>query len=317
MTSFRICILFVLCIALGTSPASAGGWTQNEGDIYIKATYGSTSANTIYRFDGALKYPTDNGATTVRDWPMADRSLFLYTEYGLLDDLTLIGTTALRRSIITTPVERRVTEGLSDIGLQAKYRLTTFSQQVLSLTAGLTIPTGYSRDLEPALGTGTMTFDLAANWGISLYPIPAYATASVGYHLRPSVFISTLSDPQSTFDPNYADEILATAEAGYTFADRVLVHGMVNFLTTTRMDQNDFDINHPPETERFLKLGGGAIVLVTHGFSLSADAFATPYGRKTANSIDLMLGVSWQGSIGSPFASNQTSPMDAPLDTDR
>ena len=82
-------------------------------------------------------------------------------------------------------------------------------------------------------------------------------------------------------------------EAGYTLFDRLLVHGVARALFSTRMDDNDFDVEHPPETQRYVKVGGGIIAKVYDGFELSADAFATPYGRKAANSVDLFLGLSW------------------------
>ncbi len=290
-------------IALTSLPsvALAGGWTQEKGHVYGKITYGTSSANQVFRFDGTEKYPTDSPPFTVRDYPLADRSIFLYAEYGLLNELTLIGSGVLKRTIVTTPVERRETSGLGDLGLAAKYRLAEFDQQVVSATLGFTIPTGYTRDLTPPLGSGNLNVELAANYGISFYPAPAYATGSVGYRVRPSIYLSSLQNENAGFDPNYADEIFADAEAGYTFADRVLVHGMARFVTSTRIGTNDFDVTHPPETQQYLKLGGGAIFKVHSGIELSVDAMVTPMGKKATKSFDLMIGVAYSGDLlGSP-----------------
>jgi hypothetical protein len=106
-----------------------------------------------------------------------------------------------------------------------------------------------------------------------------------------------LNDPSRSFDPNYSDEIFSDIEAGYTFFDRVLVHGVARAVFSTRSDDNDFDVEHPPETQQYIKVGGGAIVKVYDGFELSADAFVTPYGRKATNSFDLVLGISYAGKI--------------------
>jgi len=285
------CVLAVPCRVF------AGGWTQEKGHVYGKITYGSSSANTVFRFDGEEKYPTDSPPFTVRDYPLADRSIFFYVEYGLLDGLTLIGNTSLKRSIVATPVESQTTEGLGDIGLAAKYRLTTFDQQVVSATLGLTLPTGYTRDLTPPLGAGNVNIELAANYGISFYPLPAYATGSVGYRMRPSIYLSTLSDDTREFKPNYADEIYTDIEAGYTFFDRLLVHGLARFLTSTRIGTNDFDVEHPPETQQYLKVGGGLILKTYGGLELNADAFVTPMGKKATKSFDLMLGISYSGNL--------------------
>ncbi|MBS1912484.1 MAG: hypothetical protein JST22_10900 [Bacteroidetes bacterium] len=279
------------------SQASAGGWVQDLGKVYAKLSYNASSANTVYKFDGALKYPTDNPPFTVRDYPIVDRELSLYIEYGLTKDLTLIGSTTMKRVIITSPAERKQVQGLGDVGLSARYLLASFTQQVVSATLGLAIPTGYTRDLTPPLGSGNLNIELAGNYGISFYPAPAYATASLGFRLRPSIFLSKKQDPQGTFDPNYSNEVFSDMEAGYTLFDRVLLHGVARFLFSTRTDNNDFDVEHPPETQRYIKLGGGVIVDVYKGIQVNVDALATPYGVKASNSIDLSFGVAYAGKL--------------------
>ena len=290
-----------LCgLLLLTSPFTllADGWPQEEGKSYISITYGTSSSNEVYRFDGETKFPTDNGGTTVRDYPLADRGLFLYGEHGLTDDLTLIASVALKRAIIVSPVERRVTEGLGDIGLAARYRLLSSGPHVLSGRLGVTLPTGYRRDITPPLGNGVPTIGLGVEYGVSFWPTPAYATASLGYGLRPGIWaFSSLEDPDQTFEPNYADVITTGAEFGYTLDERILIRGMARFLTTTRKDDNDFDVTHPPETERYLKLGGGLGADLGKGLNLSADLLVTPSGLKTAKSTDLLIGLSWKGSL--------------------
>ncbi len=279
------------------SAARAGGWVQDVGAIYAKLAYISSSANTVYKFDGQEKYPTDNPPFTVRDYPIADRGLYLYAEYGLTADLTLIGSAALKRVIVTSPVERKQVQGLGDIGIAAKYRVATFDQQVVSATLGLSIPTGYTRDLTPPLGSGNLNIELAANYGISFYPIAGYATASLGFRLRPSIFLSSLNDNSRSFEPNYANELFSDVEAGYSVIDEVLVHGVARFLFSTRTDDNDFDVERPPETQQYIKLGGGVIVKATKNIQISADALVTPYGRKASNSFDLALGIAYSGQL--------------------
>lgn len=296
LVHFRLPILLLCSVTMLPTLSWAGGWTQELGKIYGKITYGTSSANEVYRFDGELKFPTDNAPYTVRDYPLADRSLFLYAEYGLRDDLTLIGNLAMKRSIITTPVERTETQGIADIGLAAKYRVWKDDAHVLSATLGVAIPTGYTRDLTPPLGSGNVNLELAANYGYSLWPLPAYATASAGYRLRPSIFVGS-TETATYQDPNYADELFMDAEAGYTIADLVLIHGVARFLSSTRIGTNDFDIQHPPETQQYLKVGGGAIVKLPQGFELGADLMVTPMGKKASNSLDLMIGIAWSGNI--------------------
>ncbi len=291
--------VLALALLLGALPATAraGGWVQELFKLYAKLTYGTSSANTVYRFDGAEKYPTDNPPFTVRNYPIAERSLFLYAEYGLLRDLTLVGSAAFKRVVITSPVERKEVEGLGDIYVAGRYLLSSFDQQVVSATLGVTLPTGYSRDLTPPLGSGNLNIEVAGNYGISFYPLPAYATGSIGYRGRTGIFPSRLKNETRPFAPDYADEIFANVEAGYTIGDRLLLHAVGQSLFSTRTDDNDFDVEHPPETQQYVKVGGGVIVRAIDGVSLSVDAAFTPYGRKASNSFDLSIGVAWEGTV--------------------
>ncbi len=297
--------ILLTSLALHAPEAYADGWPQEEKATFIGITYGSSSSNEVYRFDGETKYPTDNGGTTVRNYPLADRGLYLYGEHGLTSDLTVIMSLSLKRSIITSPIERRTTEGLGDIGLAARYRLLSSGAHVLSARAGVTLPTGYRRDLTPPLGTGVPTIGLGLEYGYSFWPAPAYATLSLGYGLRPGIYsFSSLEDPETTFEPEYADVITTSSEIGYTLDERLLVRGLLRFLTTTRKDDNDFDVTHPPETERYLKVGGGFGLAVSDRVNITADIMVTPSGLKTAKSTDLFLGVTWKGIL---FGSEEVS----------
>lgn len=308
---FRLTLCFFLANAMSLLDTYAGGWPQEKGKSFIQLTYGTASSNTVYKFDGETKFPTDNGGSTVRDFPLADRGLFLYLEYGLTEDLTLIADAAFKRSIVTTPIERRETQGLGDVGVSARYRVWNFGAHVLSARAGFSLPTGYTRDITPPLGNGIPTFSLAGEYGISFYPVPAYATATAGYRLRPSIYsFSTLNNETEEFEPNYADAVFADVEGGYSFADKLLLKAALRFMTTVRSDDNDFDVRHPPETEQYLKVGGGVSFAVYKGLSISADMFATPLGKKTANSLDLFIGIAWQGKI----FGEKDAVVDTPLD---
>lgn len=292
-------IVVPLLFALLTPAAAvADGWTQEEGETFIGITYGTSSSNEVYRFDGETKFPTDNGGSTVRDYPLADRGLYFYAEHGLTSDLTIIGLAALKRSIITSPVERRMTEGIGDLSIGARYRLLQGGSDVLSARLNLTLPTGYRRDLTPPLGLGIPNVDIGAEFGHSFWPAPAYASVSLLYRVRPSIYaLSTVDDDSEPFEPEYADAIVSRAEIGYTFNERILLRGTGSFLTTTRQDDNDFDIRHPPATEQYLKLGVGAGAFLTNGLMVTADIGVTPAGIKTSKSTDLSIGVAWKGNL--------------------
>ncbi len=297
-----IVLLLFSCLLAAPTMLVADGWTQPEGESFIGITYGSSSSNKVFRFDGETKFPTDNGGSTVRDYPLADRGLFFYIEHGLTDDFTLIGSAALKRSIITSPVERRETEGIGDMAIGGRYRVVSTGPHVLSARLNLTLPTGYRRDLTPPLGLGIPNVDIGAEYGYSFWPAPAYASVALSYRLRPAIYaLSSLDNPEEEFEPEYADAIVSRAELGYTFNERILLRTSGSFLSTVRQDDNDFDIKHPPATEQYLKVGFGAGAFFDNGLLVTADIGLTPAGLKTSQSTDLAIGVAWKGVRGELF----------------
>ncbi len=299
VASLRNFLAITLLIA-GTSEVFAGAWTASKGSIYAKVTYGASSANTQFGFDGGTK-PLVEGLT---DYPFADRSFYIYGEYGLTDDITLTGMFPYKRSFVHDKLFKYNTEGVADIAVGARYRVFSEGNWVGSVSGAVSMPMPYHRDYQPPLGSGQMDFAVAANIGRSFWPAPAYATGSVGFRYRSSIYTSQVSANASSnpfFHDNvdYADEAFGMIEAGYTvslsgltkYLNGLLIHGVVNALASLRSTGSAFTITSVPSTQRFLKLGGGAALGFLDHFELSADAFATPMGVNTVQSVDIFLGV--------------------------
>ena len=77
------------------------------------------------------------------------RQLLVYGEYGLLDRLTLTGQVGAGRLVSEDSLVERITWGLGDVHLGAKYQLTG-GRLVLSPQVDVAFPSGYDREYDPA-----------------------------------------------------------------------------------------------------------------------------------------------------------------------
>ena len=289
----RASLLLLGLLAAGAAPraARAAAWTAPARSIYAKLSYSASSANDQFGF-GGLTRPIVDGLT---DYPFADRSLYLYAEYGLRDRLTLIGQAPFKRIFVHDRLFRYETTGLGDVGLGARYRLGTRGPWVLSAAGLLNLPTGYSHASRPPLGPGAVEAGAGLELGRSFYPRPGYATAALGYTWRSSAQVTGVTNADSTATVNYADQLRYALETGWTIRQRVTLKALVHGVYALRSGGTAFTITSIPSSERYFKIGGGAAVRVTPHFDLTADVGTTPFGRNTAKSIDITLGVatSW------------------------
>ena len=281
---------FLLC----GSGALAGAWTRDPGSGYIKLSYGASSSNDQFGFDGLAK-PILEGVT---DYPFADRSLYFYGEYGLRKGLTLVGEAAIKRIFIHDRIYRSRTTGLGNLGASLRLRLLDSGPWVASAEAGASLPSGYRRNLRPPLGAGQADFSLAGSLGHSFYPAPAYATASAGVRLRSRMFLSSMDPEAVSFGndsrPSYSDEFFYSVEGGWSPAGKLLLRIHLQGLRSLRSSGSAFSLTDIPTTQRYLKAGGGATWRLTSRVGLDVDISGTPAGTNTARSADISLGVAVQ-----------------------
>ncbi len=274
--------------------ALAGAWTRDPGSGYLKLSYGASSSNDQFGFDG-LTRPILEGVT---DYPFADRSLYFYGEFGLRQGLTLVGEAAIKRIFIHDRIYRSRTVGLGNLGASLRVRLLDSGPWVASAEAGVSLPSGYRRNLKPPLGAGQADFSLAGNLGHSFYPVPAYATASAGVRLRSRMFLSSTDPEVVSFGnesrPSYSDEFFYSVEGGWSPAGKLLLRIHLQGLRSLRSSGSAFSLTDIPTTQRYLKAGGGATWSLSPRLALDADLSGTPTGTNTARSVDISLGVALQ-----------------------
>lgn len=93
--------------------------------------------------------------------------------YGLCDNLDLVLTLPYQKIKTKEEDSRETTEGISDIGLEAKWRFYEKDGLSLALKPGITLPSG---DEDKGLGTGKVT--------LSLFLITTYEHSPWAVHLN-------------------------------------------------------------------------------------------------------------------------------------
>lgn len=286
--------------------AHAQAWTQPRGEAYVKVSHGRSTAAEQYDFEGAVLPYADN----VDGDAFFDRSLYLYGEYGLSDSFTLVALLPYKRLTVEDAAFEYTTGGIGSIMVGGRYNLKPLvggagTPQTLAVNAMFTLPAGYTRNFAPSIGPGQVDVQASLNYGVSLFPLPAYAQVGAGYRVRTDAFgLSGSTECQPGRDvncvvdaqPAYDNEWLVNAEIGSTPQPWILVQGLLQgvFSANAPTAQTSFTASNPIATrQRFLKLGGGVTLYPIPQIGLSVQGFATPYGRNTIRSTDWFFGVEY------------------------
>ena len=296
-------ILFTLFTLFATE-LTAQAWTKDSGQVYVKLAYGSSTASEQYSFDGTAKQYADN----VNENAFFDRSIYLYTELGLLPGTTMVVGLPYKRVIVRDAAFRYRTFSFGDLQLGVRQSLNEYAgltHTPYSLAANLSasIPTGYTRNFAPSAGSGQINLEAGLGVGRSLYPFPGYLQADLGYRYRSSLFFGSTTTPcqegidRNCFEasePSYGDELLARFEAGVTIDELVFLQGLFHTTWSIATPETGFTVSNPiPTRQRFTKIGLGSALLLPANFSVNAQLFTTIAGRNSVKSLDLFLGIDY------------------------
>lgn len=295
-------------------PAAAQAWTMPAGEAYVKLAYGATRAAEQFTFAGdAAPYLDGVDGDAFRD-----DSAYLYAEVGVREHLTLVLSAPYKRLTVEGRAFRYRTQALGTVSLGARMALLPLlgvRSGPHALSAALTahVPTGYTRNYAPSAGTGQVDVQGSLAYGVSLWPVPAYVQAALGYRYRSAFygFSRTLDCvPRDDVNcvaaarPDFGEEVVYAAEAGLTpFGGAVLVQGLVQGVWSVRAPDIGFSAFNPtPTRQRYLKLGGGVTVYPMRlagpsalaPLGLSVQAFRTPSGRNTIKARDRFVGVEYR-----------------------
>jgi hypothetical protein len=249
-------ILPFLILLVCQNQVIAGAWVQRKHGYYFKLSGNYLLATKEFNHEGE-RLDIFQERIIYKDASFRDFNITAYLEYGLFERLTLIANfpfkilTSKRTEIIAGGLLARKATihsvGFADLILSSRFALLR-EPFVLSLQSGIKTPLFYDEkpgDDGPPLGTGKIDLESHLLLGKSLYPLPIYITASIGYRWR--------SGPLH-------DQILYTAEAGYTL-DKILFKVTIEGLQSTIQPP---DIIGQPVTTP-LPGGGGALPNIIEG----------------------------------------------------
>ncbi|ARA92593.1 hypothetical protein AWN76_005030 [Rhodothermaceae bacterium RA] len=301
---YSLGLMLCLCALARPHDGRAQAWPQGTGQAYVKLAHGRSTAAEQYTFDGRLKPYADH----VDGEAFFDRSAYLYMEYGVREHLTVVGMLPFKDLRVLDAAFAYETGGvgsaLAGVRLGLKPLLGwSAPRQALALNLMLTLPTGYTRNLAPAIGAGQVDVQALLAWGLSLYPLPGYAQLGAGYRHRTGLYALSRATPcQPGRDlhcvrdvrPDYADEWLLSAEVGTGVGRWALLQVLGQAVLSVQPPDaaSSFSANNPiPERQRYVKTGAGLSLYPTPALGLSLQAFLTPYGRNTIRSVDWFIGL--------------------------
>ncbi|MEM6734018.1 MAG: hypothetical protein AAF658_20820, partial [Myxococcota bacterium] len=225
-----------------------------------------------------------------------DTLFSIYAEYGVIEDLTLLGNLPFRRLTVNRREGRlsgvEIFEGdavnaISDAQIGALYRLWSGGGSVLSLYGQLGLPigvTGQENGLVTGDGEADVTGQLRVGHGFSGLPI--YVSLEAGYTAR--------------FE-GFSDEIPYRAEVGWVFNDwgglllarangiQSLKNGEDGTGETVANEANLFVNN-----ASFLALQAEFTVSVFDGLGVSAAAETAVYGENVFRASAFTVGLVWE-----------------------
>ena len=194
----------------------AGAWSQPRGGYYAKLSGIDYSTAEVFNDMG------QRAAMGMDDNQFRARQVLAYGEYGLRERLTLTGQVGAGRLVAEDRFVERITWGLGDVHLGAKYELAEGEgPMVVSSQVEVAFPSGYDPDYDPPLGTGHFELGTRLLAGLSLYPLPLYAGGEVGYKLR---------------DGPFSNQVSYFVEVGATPLPRLFVKGFVASVYTLAAD---------------------------------------------------------------------------------
>jgi hypothetical protein len=289
---FGVVVITGILAGLWKADASGQAWLQERGGYFFKLTGGYLYTTEEFNAAGDRQdLSADDDLKTVTSF--RDVSVVAYVEYGVTDHLTLVANAPFKvlttESVEGSREDSQSNGGLGDLEVYLRLPVVQRSFAV-SVQPGLKIPLGYERTPDndgPALGTGEIDgmIDLIA--GLSLYPLPGYVSAGVGYRARGG---------------DFDDEIVFGAEGGATIG-RLFIKLRFEGL------QNESGSTESPDEAAASPAGGGGIndliignqdaykllptisYLFSDTFEVTAEAYHTFAGKNTLAGTTFAAGI--------------------------
>ncbi len=289
--------LIVLFMAPDT-PLFAGAWTLKRGDLWVKTSF--LYQKTTERFFSRITpCPIEEGGNCSEgqrvkfpfDGESEVKAVFLDLNYGLLNNLQLdvqIPFYDISFTDLADP-DRPSTSEIGDLRFGAKYQVVS-RPLVATLKLEAKAPTGFfNRDAEIVpIGDGQWDFDVVAQFGKSVWPIPAYVNFDLGYRFRFEPDVKT-----STRNPG--NEIVFRGEAGYNVLSSLLVKAAVSGLYGNKFKQEGLIIQD--SQREVLLFEPGVVWNLWGGLALDAGLQLSLSGKNYTAGETFNFGLSYQVSL--------------------
>jgi len=218
MYSLKVSFIIVFTIIASLSFGQSA-WNKKKGEGFVKLAQTAIVSDQFFDAEGNTQGITTTGVFITS----------LYAEYGISDKLTglayfpfffrnTLNEQFLVNSGVTVPGDELNSIGDSFIG--ASYALKQDGPLVFNVSVILGLPIGETSGGDTQLlqsGDGEFNQLVKFNAGYSFYPLPIYATASIGFNNRTN---------------DFSDEFHLSAEVGYTFKQQLNIALKVYSLTS-------------------------------------------------------------------------------------
>ncbi len=262
-------------LAFWIQPVNAQ-WARGKDKIYTSAAVGLATADQGFDARG------NTGVLGEADIPedFTDRALYLYLEYGLTDDLTIIASTFAKSMTVGSLIGSYSTTGLSDITTTLRYTIPIRGALKVSPEIGLKLPTGYDENAAPPLGSGKFDSRIGSSFGLSLDPvIPGYIGASFGFSFK--------GGPIS-------NETYGHLEAGLRPIEKLFLRSRLDFINSTSNSgsENNSQLGLVLE-QAYYTAGPGVTFILNEQIQINADLRWTVAGRTTAKLSSGIIGIAF------------------------
>jgi hypothetical protein len=307
--------LALLCLASPSHAFNSSAWTRPRGQLWTLLSVGLVSAGD--QFDQASNRRLFNDA--VEGEAFQDESFYAQLEYGLVDELTLHLELPYKRVFVEQASVDTAIEAPGNLYAGARVNLLQLlpvqTRLTWSVELGFSIPTGYTRNLNPSVGPGNVEFDVktAVGYGFSIIDgLPAYTQLGMGIRARSTAYAfsgavdcpsASEVDCQLDNQPNYSDELLFLAELGITpFRGSLLLFGKTFGNVSLLEPEVGFSAANPiPTRQRIVKLGAGTILYPLRFFDvpyaknigLVGQYYSTVWGQNAPATDDIFLGLEY------------------------
>ena len=261
------CVLaWAATLILFTQPSSAwaGAWTLDPGKSQI------ISSVIIDRADSQFGPDLDRDMSP----NFTKFETGLYSEYGLLPNLTVIGQFAYQTVSFNNGVEQTNFDGFGNISLGFRYGLYTSDKQVASVEVHGIVNGGGEDIPDGDFGRGNVSVEFRGLYGRNIKLGSKNGFLDAQFAVRPRLN----NDPL---------EWRADLGAGVQLSDKILVLGQGFYTQNNGTDRNPFD---PVLPTKSIKAQVSAVYWLRSKYGVQIGAFKSLWGENIVDEEALLFG---------------------------